>query len=387
MFDMLKRLDCFLLPIMYKRKKSPRKSSKRGKKAGFIRSLQALIIKRIKLLGFSLALVLGTFLVASGVYLFNYFRINLTQASSGTFMGAGNLDVSHNFNLIAFNIDSFSDPTSSISSLGILSFQVDKSKLTVLQIPIDDYVNNFYGSGKISISSLYGLSSLSTSKGKSGFSMEKVLSLQLGLPIDGVVYTDEAGANKISQTLGINSEYFTKSRNFFGNSVATLRLLTVLGSSFKTNLDLRSILALSNYLALRFPQDMEFVTLNKISENAGKYDLLFKDKIAPQNILEERQSLIVLNATNVPGLALAMGRLGSNLGLSLLSTGNTSFPEQFSGSVLITRNPHSYAASRLVQVFNIEDVRSADSVADDPKFSRLMRADMLLIAGADQLQN
>lgn len=332
----------------------------------------------------SFLLVAGTAAVFLAVYLFNYFRFNLTQASSGAFLGSGSLDVAHDFNLLLFKVDSFNNPTSSISALGVFNFQVEKGKLTILQISPLEEIKNIWGSGKIPVSSLYGLSSLSQTKGRGSFSMENVLAMQLGVPIDGIIYTDDAGFEKISTVFNIGPEYFSKSHNIFGNGINITRAVAMLGSTIKTNLDLKSIVSLSNYLVLNFPQSFESVPLRMIDENAGKYDILFRDKLSNQKIVEERQSIIVLNATTTPGLALNMGRLVSNLGLSLLSTGNNLLAEQHVSSSLITKNPHSYSTERVAHIFGIEDVRSADLVSDDPKFSRLLRADLVLIAGSDQ---
>lgn len=372
---------------MYKRKKSLKTARKSTRKNGLFNVIKAALIKRFRILALSLVLVFGTFLVLGAVYAFQYFRINLTQASSGISLNAGSLDTSHDFNVLVFEIESFKDPTSAIVGAAIANFKPSEGKLVILKLNPGDPVNNVYGSGKISISALFGLSSLSSTSQTSKFSMEKVLALQLGIPIDGVVYTDAAGFGKISRSIGLDGAFFTSGHNFVKDSLDFSRIVVMLGSSLKTNLDVKSVVSLGKYLITDFPRSTEMLSVAGVLGNQDKYDLLFKDRLACQEILEERQSIIILNGTKSLGLAGNMGRITSNLGISLLGSFNTPASELYKNSILITKNPNSYTTLRLANIFNIDDVRLADSLANDTKFSRLLRADLVLIAGSDQLEH
>lgn len=356
------------------------------RKAGFLRGMKALLIKRLRILALSLVLVFGTFLVLAAFYLFNYFRTSLTQASSGVFLSTESLDVSHDFNLLVFEVESFKDPTATIIAAAVANFKPREGKLVVLGLAPGDTIGNIYGSGKVLLSSLYGLSNLSSINRTSKFSVQKLLALQLGIPIDGVLYTDVPGLEKMSKTANLNGDFLTSGHNFVKDGLAISKIVTMLGSSLKTNLDLKSIFSLGKYLVIDFPKITETFPVSGLSDNLSKYDLLFKAKLASQEILEERQSIIILNGTKSVGLAGNMGRLASNLGLSLLGTFNTPTSELYKNSVLITRNPNSQTTSRLAGIFNIEDVRSAESMSNDTKFSRLLRADFVLIAGSDQIE-
>lgn len=371
---------------MYKRKKSSKTARKSARKNGLFMVIKASLIKRFRILALSLVLVFGTFLVLVAVYAFQYFRTNLTQASSGISLNTAGLDTSHDFNLLVFEIESFKDPTSAVVGIAIANFKPREGKLVILKLDPNDPVSNVYGNSKISISSLYGLSNLSSTNQTSKFSMEKVLALQLGVPIDGVVYTDVLGLAKISKNIALNGDYFTSGHNLIKDGLDFSKIIVMLGSSLKTNLDVRSVVSLGKYLVIDFPQSEETLSVTDVSENLAKYDLLFKDKLACQEILEERQSIIILNGTKSLGLAGNMGRVASNFGLSLLGSLNTPAAELYKNSILITKNPNSYTTSRLANIFNIDDVRSADSLANDTKFSRLLRADLVLIAGSDQLE-
>lgn len=370
---------------MSRRKSSARarsysRSNPRLKRFGFF------LVKRIKLLFVSLGLVLAAFIVFAFIYLFQYFRVNLTQASSGAFLSANNLDIGHDFNLLLFKVEDFKNPTSAITALAVLNFQVQKNKLLVLEISPEESVANIYSAGRLPISALYGLSSLSQGKSDSKFSLEKTLSFQLGLPIDGLFYTDEEGYKSLEGDLGLAGDFSSQGHGFFTNFLKSVKILPQLGSGFKTNLDLASLLSLSKFLVLNFPPSLEALPVNKIGENLEKFDALLKARFVNQEILEERQTVIILNGTRIGGLATSLGRLTSNLGLSVLSTGNTHSSEIYSQSFMIAKNPKSYTTSRLEKIFGIEDIRNPASVENDPGFSRLLRADIVLVSGLDQIK-
>lgn len=369
---------------MYKRKKSPKTSKRPPRRKGLLKSLLTALSKRFKILAVSLVLVLGTFLVLGAVYAFQYFRDSVTQASAGAALGSSNLDTTHDFNLLLFELESLSDPTSAILGAAVVNFKPEEKSWAILKIDPADTVDNIYGSGQIKIASLFGLSSLGGSRPGS-FSLERALSLQLGLPIDGAFYTDAAGLARMSQALG-----FKASSESLGalslSGVRTVRAAIFLGTTLKTNLDLKSLASLFKYLAFNFPENKSVLNLSGISENQAKYDLLFREKLADEEVVRERQTVIILNGTSTPGLARAVGRLASNLGLSLLGNFNAPSGELYRDSILITKNPHSFSTSKMSSIFNVSDVRTTDSLSDDPKFNRLLRADLVFIAGNDLLQ-
>lgn len=370
---------------MPKRKNSVR--SRRGsQKRGPAKGLSGFLLKRFKLLVVSLSLVLGTIIVFGLVYFFQYFRGNFIQASSGSFLGSGDLDTSHDFNLFVFKIEDLKNPTSRITAAALLNFQVQKNKLQIFFLSPDENLSNPYAPGHLNLASMYGLSNLSSGDNNSRFSPEKTISLQLGLPIDGLVYTDEAEFKSLSSDAGINADFLSANHNFLGNLIQSSKILPKLGTRIKTNLGLKNLLSLSKFLIMSFPGDLESMAVKGIAENVEKYDGIFRTNSANQEILESRQTIIILNGTKTPGLATNTGRIASNLGLSALSSGNAPWSETNSQSFMIAKDPNSYAVQRLAKIFGIDDVREASTVENDPNFSRLLRADIILVAGLDQIK-
>jgi|GEM_PF-6211505 hypothetical protein len=371
---------------MYRRKRSSKTSRKPVKRNSTFKSIKAAIVKKFRIFALSLVLVFGTFIVLGAVYAFQYFRANLTQASTGTSLNTGSLDTSHDFNILFFEIESFKDPTSAVVAAAVANFKPRDSKLTIIKLDPRDSVANVFSSGEIPVSALFGLSNLSSTNWPSRFSMDRVLTFQLGVPIDGVVYTDTPELGRITKNAGLDSNLLTSGHNVIRDGLTFSKVAVMLGTSIKTNLDLKSILALGKYLITSFPKTTEEVAIKDISENLAKSDLILKNKLSCQEILEERQTIIILNGTKSVGLAGTMGRLASNLGLSLLGSFNTPVSQLYKNSILFTKTPNSYTTTRLADVFDIDDIRSSDSLANDTKFNRLLRADLVLVAGSDQLE-
>ena len=360
---------------MNKGKRNRRKASSTARKRGGIfEVVLAPLKKRLRLLLVSFGLVLATTILFFAFYLFQVFKNNLTLASGGLPPQKENLDTGKTFNLLVFEVEDLQNQTSSITSAAILNFQVEKKLLNVLSLPVEAELNNWWGAGKVRFSALYGLSNLTTESKK----MEKLVSLEVGLPVDGVFFTD----TKNLESLGSSFKDITNA----SGPLTLLRNLPGFGTKIKTNLNLMSLTGLIAYLAFHSPNKTETFSLNSWRD-LPQWDSIFRDKFSDPEVTSERLKVIVINGTRKGGLAGRVGNLLSNLGLTLLAVQNSPEGELYQNSILLTKSEDYYSAKRIASFLSVNDVRSAATLSDDPKFDRLLRADLVLLAGADLFDN
>ncbi len=336
--------------------------SKRGRAKSHSAKLAKFLSKRLRLLILSLAVVLGVVLVFGGVYLYQYFKTSYSLASGVGPALVGDLEVGGNFNLLLFKVDDLKSPTTAINEAALINFQVEKGTANLLKIGADEEFWLPSRTGRVKLGSLYGLGNLS---GQGTLFWQKALSLELGLPIDGAIYTDNDGFYKIVD--------LAQSLRSGGGVLKAFRLAGFLGPVVRTNLNWRSLGFLLSFVSLNFPRQIEVY-------NARSLVNFFDPKIE-----RERLKIIVLNGTRAPRLATDLGRLAVNLGTSLLSTDNAPDGQLYQSSLLIAQSRDTYGVTRLAQMLGLKDIRLAKDVTVESKLSRLLRADLVLIAGADQV--
>lgn len=340
------------------------------------------VAKKIKILGLSLLVVLATGLVFVAVYFYQFLHFNLAQASRGLATEIKNLETDHDFNFVFFKIKDFKNPTSLLSEVYLANFQVKSARLNLLSFSPEETISNLAGTGKVKVAALYGLARLG--EAASFEALSKTLSLNLGLPIDGAFYVDELGWPKVESSLAFFRNPAGGSWGF-KSRFEILKNLLLLGSAYKTNLNLQSLLAFSQYLVLNPPESFKIFRVADFMDQPEKADRLLRENFGDQEVAGERLKIIILNGTGRTGLAASAARTASNLGLTVLTTGNPDQGEIFQDSVLFTRTKSYYTVNRLSQIFNLKDLRLSQEVATDPRFSRLIRADLILILGRDQL--
>lgn len=362
---------------------SRRKNVRPAKGYGFLPWLR----KRFKLLGLSVIVVAATSVVSVSLYFYQFLSQGLARvgARSGVLGNYGQVDANHDFNLVLFKIKDFADPTSLIDSLWLLNFQVKKGKLNLLSIPMEQALPTIKGSGKVKVAALYGLSRLNGDEEMARLS--KTLSLSLGLPVDGVFYSDEVGFQKLSQIFGGRLDSLDQSWPA-AKSLVLLKSFFLLGSAYKTNLDGSSFVNFLGYLNFHFPTNIRTFTASNIDDAPERLDLILRANFMDSEVEAERLKIIVLNGAGKTGLAYSLGRLSSNLGLSVLSTGNAEAGQINADSVLISRSQNYYSVARLMGILGIKDLRLFDEpgVAGNPQLSRLLRGDLVLILGKDQIE-
>lgn len=311
-------------------------------------------------------------IVLVSVYTYQLLQSGLARAGAGDYPVSQNLNVSKNFNLLVFKVSSFKNPTASVDFAAVLNFQVKGGALNILILPASQF------------SAEYGLSNLAAGMGRAP-TLRASFSKALGMPIDGAVYTDDGGFKEISRWLNLNPDSLGQGKNVLTNASLLARLLASLGTGVRTDLSLPSILSLAKFLEFDFPAVVSSYQVSDVLGDPGRLDLLLKSNFSDPQVQAEGLSVIVLNGTSKAGLAGDYGRLVSNLGLNLLSADNAPGGRLYQSSFMIVQSQNYYSVRRLAEIFGIEDLRRAADLASDPDFGRLLRADIVLVLGADQL--
>lgn len=364
------------------KKKGSKPRSARPRRASKNRNFFNFLAKKIKILAFAFIFVLATGLVFLSVYFYQFLHFNLARAGNGLATEIKNLETGHDFNLVFFKIKDFKDPTSLMEEVYLANFQVKAGRLNLLGLSPEETVTNLQGTGKVKVAALYGLAHLADATRFDAFG--KTLSLNFGLPIDGVFYVDELGFQKVKANLDFLKNPSGRGWDF-RSRLATLKSLFLLGSAYQTSLNLQSFLAFSQYLALDAPGSFRIFKVTDFMGQTEKADLLLRENFLDQEVANERLKIIILNGTGRAGLAGSAARMASNLGLTVLTTGNPEQGETFQDSVLFTKTKSYYTVSRLAQIFSLKNLRLTEEVATDPRFNRLLRADLILILGRDQI--
>jgi len=329
--------------------------------------------KRLKNLSLALLVVLATTVSLFLFALFQRFAKSMASASSGITVNEG-VDLSGRFNILLGRVDDFNNPTSLINTLSILTVEVRSRKAGIYQLPTDLEVGNLGGFGQNKIYSLYGLANL-TLKKDINFISDQVQEV-FSLPIDGFLFTDNAGFSRLSKSFGEDlglSSIKSGDYLFFLKHVGSLPQLF---GSLKTNLDTVTLLNLFNKILSNRFNTFESGKINaSFVDNPSDY---FLDSI----IEEEAKTTIVLNGTKIPLLASSRARLIRNIGGRVLETANAP-GDPYPKSVIISNDKQSYTLKRLSETFGISDLRLFSSFEDDPKLSQFLRADIIILLGPD----
>ena len=90
---------------------------------------------------------------------------------------------------------------------------------------------------------------------------------------------------------------------------------------------------------------------------------------------------MILNGTQVPGLAATAARFISNLGADVLNVANAP-TQEYKLSILIAKEK-TYTVKRLADLFDVLDFRSTEVLTNDPFLNHFQRADIVIILGQD----
>lgn len=207
-------------------------------------------------------------------------------------------------------------------SISVLSFNPIDKKATVIDLPPSLYINVPGGFGNWRLESIYSLGQSEKDK-IGGKLLKRSVAGFLGIPIEGYIsFSNEYEHKKVT-------ELIASLRDGLWNGFAMIKFL-------KTDLTPRELLDLNLALnSIRFDKiesydlaKMNILDESKLSDgtNAFTSDSTridgFSQKLADTNIVSEKLSIAVFNATNVSGLAQKAARIISNLGGNVIISTN-----------------------------------------------------------------
>lgn len=342
-------------------------------KIPLLKFLKGTAYKR-RLRNLSLAVLVVTATLASLFAFVVFQRLSKSTSLASTGSGGGALNFDNRVNLILGEVEDFANPTSLISNLLILTVGFSDRKAAIFRVPVDLTVTNLANFGQNKLQGLFGLINLTEKKDYNLLNSE--VQRVLSLPIDGFILTDQIGRNRLEESLGPDlglSGLKTGDVLFF---LRKAQLLPSLFSHIRTDVALGNLFYFFNKtLQTRFNK----FDLNDLDiDSSNDYSASFLDS----RIEEEGKSVIVLNGTKTPLLAFSAGRLISNIGGRVLETTNAP-GDGYPKNIIISNSKDSYTVTRLSEIFDVTDLRSLESMEEDPRLRSFMRADVVLILGQE----
>lgn len=334
--------------------------------------------RRLRNLGLALLVVVATAFSIVSILIFQKLSHSLASASSGIEL-RDSLSFDNRFNIALGLVDDFSNESSLIKSLYILTVETASRSVSIIKLPINLEVDNLGNFGQNKIYSLYGLANLNENKDLNFIS--KVLQQVFAIPIDGFILVDSKGYTDLSLKLGKDlglSKIKEGDYIFYAKHVVDIPLIT---SRLKTNIGPLLLLDLFNKVI--FTRFNSFNLMD--SDNNFLVDSIY-DNFMDSKIEEEGSNIILLNGTRVPLFASSKGKQVLHIGGKILETGNAP-GDVFPKSMIIAKDLSSYTVTRLSGIFNITDVRGFDSLESNPKFSPYTRSDLIVVFGLDSLKN
>ncbi len=260
-------------------------------------------------------------------------------------------------------------------NVSIFHFDPVDEKVIILSIPNNTYTELPKGYGSWRVESIYGLGQ-SEDPPVGALLLKQSLANLLGLPIDGILISKKDSLKDL----------------LLSTSVAPWQFLGYL-NQVKSDLTLREhlnlILAISKvrsdkivYLNLEqtdittsklLPDSSRVLGVNKVA-----LDQFVRDNMADGQILEERVSIAVFNATSHPGLAQEAARVITNLGGDVIIVSNT---ENLLAKTMVISQDENLTAAKLTQVFAPWCI-SEKCVTLDPKVID-SRAKINIVIGED----
>ncbi len=260
-------------------------------------------------------------------------------------------------------------------NISLVSFNPQMSKITLINIPDQTYIEGSHGFGKWQISSIYGLGESQKGLGGGKLLKDTTRSL-LGVPIDGYLSFSEKYAQMDAKDI------ISEMR---GSPFAILGIMRYLKADLtpleliKVNMGISSV---------RFDKVKE-VDLENLSDPDKLLDgteILIPDivkidsvvsELTDEIIKNEHQTIAIFNSTDKPGLAQKAARIITNMGGDVIITNNSQTKlakTQIIGS-------KSKTLDRIKQIFNPSDII-------DPRLNDLAssRAQINIFLGEDYIE-
>lgn len=196
--------------------------------------------------------------------------------------------------------------------------------LTLISFPLDIMAEGTHGYGTYSLTAFWRLGEIDK---KDGTVLAESMSESLGIPVDGYI---GPRSGEFTGTDALNTAKSTFSlRNIFG----------LLGGRFRTNISFGKFIALAWYLNVSrpdrvntydFSRDSSEVAADSVLPDGSSVKILDPQRVdaklntvfEDESVRRESVTVAVYNTTSMPSLGNRVGRLLSNLGVSVVTVGN-----------------------------------------------------------------
>jgi len=225
--------------------------------------------------------------------------------------GGGDWDSGRRFNIILNTMP-----------LRLISFDKDEKSMVVVSIPPDSYLHISENYGEYKAESIFPLGELDPKLG-GGMLLMDTIKNTFGLPIDGYIdFSDK----------DLNGNIFTPSRLWEINNnrltgkakVKTNLKLATINRFFIAAMNLRSD-QVKNYdlTKLDIVEDFALPDKTKIQRiDSNKLDKILEGLFAENDIINEKISISVYNASRTAGMATSVARTITNIGGRVIFVGN-----------------------------------------------------------------
>jgi len=376
--------------VLRSARKSRRISAKRRKGFSWRKSRAARKIKqKIRFLFFAvLSLFLSTLLLVS-FSVYKFAKAPLISASLGSVEKNSEWLGKDDINVLFFVVDDIEKQSPSLTSVYILKLvpqnlgsqsQGSRShRYFILNLPVSAEIDLAERFGPGNLAKAFILGNLQEDRRGIKLIQETVFK-QLALYSDSYVLVDSKGLSEFKEMFG---EVDLKD---FGGSIPATKIylnpafVRFLETRVKTNLSVPEIFRVLNFVrgvdtvnAKVFEIDEETFIDKELFDN------FWKSYVVSSIVSEENSRVLVLNAAEVPGLALWGGRVVENSGMTLLGVGNTE--NKYEKSFLVVSDLESKTSQQLSRVFGIFTIKERDAVkSEDAMF---LRGDIVVVLGLD----
>ncbi len=348
------------------KKKSARRKFKSVSKSVVNRSVQKKLY-RIGLVTFVFLVSLG-FLFSYSFY--KYLNQNFASALSNSSYSIQDDKIPTVSYIVAEDFDS--DPIV-IKKVNFIIFDKESKKVSIYNVPLD---TNYAIPGKFGseeFSKVFALGGLnSEDRFLSGAeAINRAVFKLFGFKVDKFVLTDSR-----------HEVFFDKLWHEGGVlSLVSLKNISSLGDSLKTDIDLREFYGLLSFV-YSLPQDRVVDDTNtpKCFCDTSHFDDFICEVTYDSSISRENKNISVLNGTNYSGLASFGSRVITNFGGRVVATENTS--KFYEKSVIIADDVNSETVGFLSRVFKIPTIFSKEEARSFLE-NEIDRSDVIVIFGFD----
>lgn len=260
-----------------------------------------------------------------------------------------------------------------IKKVNFIIFNKESKKVSIFDLPVDvDYkIPGKFGSEVFAkVFALGGMNSDNRLNSGAEAINRSIFKL-FGFKVDKFVLTDAE-----------HEEFFDNLWREGGVlNLVSLKNVTSLGDSLRTDMDLREFYGLLSFV---YSLPKERVVNEDFSpvdfDDTSKFDDYIREYTYESSLAMEQKNISVLNGTDYHGLASFGSRVITNFGGRVIATQNTS--NRYDESYVIAENTNSESVAFLSRVFKIEKVISKEESYSFTE-SVIDRSDIVVIFGFD----